>query len=380
MNSIASVSFNIPQQHFRSIDHFPLDVLRLICSYLDSPKDTIHLGLASWSFTVLLSDTELWDTLLHKHFPSFYAKLQPKTESLSLYKRLTYIAHNIKTGKYHFQRLKGHQSEISCMTIWGDKLISASGDQTVKIWDLHTEQVKTLGGSHNWINCMTIWGDKLITGSPDYKLRIWDLNSGQKLQTLKGHTNWIRCVMIWGDKLISGASDWTIKVWDLNTGRELQTLLGHNNWVNCMTIWGDKLISGSDDKTFKIWDLNSGELLQTRYFSVIYCMTIWKDKLILSLDNYTITIWDLPTEQEDRPLKGLQEKVKCMTTWGDMLISGQTYGWITIWDLNTGQELQKLLCERRGEICCITILDDDKLISGSEYDKVIKVLDFSKRS
>ena len=150
----------------------PLDILRRICSFLDNPKDVVHFGLANRYLRVLLTDTELWNSLLYKHFPDSYANLKSQTEGLALYKHLIKIVYHMNAGEYRIQTLWGHRG---------------------------------------WINCMTLWDDKLVSGSKDAMIKIWDLNTGQKLRTLKGHQGWVNCTIIWDNKLISGSDDRTIK-------------------------------------------------------------------------------------------------------------------------------------------------------------------------
>jgi WD40 repeat protein len=363
---------NTTQQSAFTHNYPSTDILRLICSFLDTPKDVVHFGLANRRLTVLLTDNELWNSLLHKHFPDSYAKLESRAESSDAYKRLTNIVYHMKAGKYRLWILSGHQDYVDCMTIWNHKLISGSQDGTIKIWDLHKDQsLLTLEGYPDKIRCMIVWDDKLIFSSGYFTL-VWDLNTGQELraffhdekmtcmtvwdnklifssedkvikisdlntrrllQKLKGHRDWVRCMLIWNDKLISGADDKTIKIWDLHTGQNLQTLKGHRDWIRCMLIWNGKLISGSDDKTIKIWDLHTGQNLQTLrgHRSWIRCMTIWNDKLFSGVDNKTIKIWDLYTGEELRTLK-TQNSVECMILWDDQLFTDSSKGKIKIYD------------------------------------------------
>jgi WD40 repeat protein len=252
------INSNTPQQHFNFIDYQPpIDIQRLICSFLNDPKDVVHFGLISKRLSALLSDTLLWNSLLHKHFPDSYAKLKSREEGLSLYKRLSHIENNIRDGKYRLQTFEEHQDWIRCMATWNGKLISGSDDRSIKIWDLNTgQELRTLNGHQDWINCITIWNDKLISGSDDAIIKIWDLNTGQELQTLNEQSK-IHCITIWNDKLISGSEDHTIKFWDLNTGQILQTLIGHKKMIsNLIVLDPGKFVSYSLDTTIKIWNFN----------------------------------------------------------------------------------------------------------------------------
>jgi WD40 repeat protein len=178
--SIPSANSRILRPCFDFIDNpLPIDVLRLICFFLDNPKDVVHFGLANRCLTVLFSDVELWNAFVHKHFPFSYAKLELRREGLSCYKRLTIIRSNIRSGIYRFQTLKGHQHHVTRLEIWGRKLISSSYDRTIKIWDLNSgKELQTLEQGGSWSNNITIVNDgKFVFSAEDYTIRIWDFNN-----------------------------------------------------------------------------------------------------------------------------------------------------------------------------------------------------------
>ena len=65
-----------------------------------------------------------------------------------------------------------------------------------------------------------------LSASYDETVRLWDLATGAALQTLKGHTHYINSVAFSHDgKLLASASyDETVRLWDPATGAALQTL------------------------------------------------------------------------------------------------------------------------------------------------------------
>jgi WD40 repeat protein len=103
-------------------------------------------------------------------------------------------------------------------------------------------------------------GNRLISASIDYTIRIWDLNTEQELHMLR-HENWIECMTVWGDKLISGLCDGEIVIWDLNTGQKLQTLNAHRTGsYNIEILDNDRFICLYYDKTIKIWNFGTSSL------------------------------------------------------------------------------------------------------------------------
>ena len=58
-------------------------------------------------------------------------------------------------------------------------------------------------------------GTKIVSGSGDKTIKIWDANTGECLQTLVGHIEpvWSVAFSPDGTKIISGSLDHTIKIW-----------------------------------------------------------------------------------------------------------------------------------------------------------------------
>src|SRR2546426_227203 len=69
-------------------------------------------------------------------------------------------------------------------------------------------------------------GEKLISASLDTNLKIWDLLSGEIVAILEGHTEPVKAVAVFpdGERPISASEDMTLKVWTLQSRLVLQTL------------------------------------------------------------------------------------------------------------------------------------------------------------
>jgi WD40 repeat protein len=106
--------------------------------------------------------------------------------------------------------------------------------RTANCWRLH--QVTTLSGygtrrrerhcrrssPRGWVNAVVFSqdGKLLVSASGDHTVRLWDLATGATLQMLKGHRNRVSAVMFSQDgKLLASASDdHTVRLWDPATG------------------------------------------------------------------------------------------------------------------------------------------------------------------
>jgi COMPASS component SWD3 len=156
----------------------------------------------------------------------------------------------------------------------GSQLISASGDSSIKIWQLDSELLAAKHTSDN-SNTTTISNDD-DTYSSDSSIRngayeSFTTDSKQTsmaaIATLTGHCSDVYSVKYYPDEchVVSGSHDRTVKLWDISTTTEMKTFTGHDAGVLHVTTnkLGNLLISGSRDSTIKFWDVMSGVCVRT---------------------------------------------------------------------------------------------------------------------
>ena len=144
----------------------------------------------------------------------------------------------------------------------GDRIVSASRDKTLRVWDVKTgECLKVLNGHTNMVRSTAFnnTGDRTVSVSRDKTIRVWDVKTGECLKVLKGHTYWV-CSAAFnntGDRVVSASSDKTVRIWDVATGECIKVLNGHtdNVWLAVFNNTGDRIVSASWDNTARIWDL-----------------------------------------------------------------------------------------------------------------------------
>lgn len=132
----------------------------------------------------------------------------------------------------------------------------------------------TFEGHNAAVNAIQIHENKIVSASGDRLIRIWDINTGQCLRAVPGHQKGIACVQYDGKRVVSGSSDNTVRIFDPVTGAEVATLLGHTNLVRTVQAgFGDTPSSDEDGviaaraaETQYRQDVQSGKIVEDRHY------------------------------------------------------------------------------------------------------------------
>lgn len=92
----------------------------------------------------------------------------------------------------------------------------------------------TLIGHHAAVNAVMIHNDTIVSASGDRTIRSWNIHSGKAEKTYIGHTKGIACVQYDGRRIISGSSDNTVRIFDAENQAEVACLHGHSNLVRTL--------------------------------------------------------------------------------------------------------------------------------------------------
>ena len=103
-------------------------------------------------------------------------------------------------------------------------IASGSGDRTVRLWDIETNQQVLQLLIDDGVTTVAISPDNryVAAGSLDKSVRVWDTNTGflvERLEGEQGHMDSVYSVAFApnGRDLVSGSLDKTIKMWELAT-------------------------------------------------------------------------------------------------------------------------------------------------------------------
>jgi len=175
---------------------------------LEGQTETLNLiqGAIRKSAHVLEKDKtqlagQLWGRLVDFEMPPIQGMLeQAKQWKDSVWLR-PLKANLERSGEGCLRTLTGHTSGVKAVAIApdGKRAISASWDNTLKIWDTETgTEVRTLIGHTSLVIAVAIApdGKRAISASGDNTLKIWDLLSGKEIASSSGDAGFYGCAIL----------------------------------------------------------------------------------------------------------------------------------------------------------------------------------------
>lgn len=155
-------------------------------------------------------------------------------------------------------------------------LVSCSSDLSMKIINLHTDQVSKFANHHtDYIRKLSYDSvcspNHICSGGLDGKINIWDLNTLNPVQTIDNFTdisslgsNSIYSLANYENIVATGGPSHTINLFDRRsqTNPFVRKLIGHSDNIRCLMMNDRYVLSGSSDCSIKLWDLRTFKILK----------------------------------------------------------------------------------------------------------------------
>ena len=136
------------------------------------------------------------------------------------------------------------------------KFVTASDDNTLKIWDFTSSTNESTFSDHGWDVKACDWHPTkglVVSGSKDHSVRLWDPRTSRNLTTLHGHKNAITATVfsrLRDQLLATSARDGSTRIFDLRLMRDVAVLRGHEKGVTTLAwhpIHPSLISTGGDD-------------------------------------------------------------------------------------------------------------------------------------
>jgi WD40 repeat protein/serine/threonine protein kinase len=283
----------------------------------------------------------------------------------------------------------GHVAGVCRLAFSPDckSLATASGDRTIKLWDVGTgRQQATLTGHTHAVGCVAFSPDGTIlaSGSDDHTVRLWDRATGTQQRCLTGHKGNVRWVAFSpsGTMLATSSGDRTIKLWDLPAARERATLRGHTEEIEEVRFSpdGKLLASCADDSTVRLWDVEKRKQRAVLKGHTGHANSVafapQGGLLASSGADGTVRLWDVANGRQEAVLRGHTGAVRSLafSPDGAMLASASHDHTVKIWDLAKREPLRTLV-GHSGRVLSVVFSRDGRLLATASEDGTAKLWD-----
>jgi WD40 repeat protein len=263
-----------------------------------------------------------------------------------------FVVYDAKNGAELSRIVRNNEAVYSAaINTEGNSIAAASGDNTVKVWDIFKGKMRTLLRGHTEpVTAAGFSGDggQIASASNDNRIIIWDAKTADKLQSFFAHSAEIYTLSFstTGDRILSAGSDAAVKMWNAGNASRLWARKAPGSWVSAYSAFSrDGKYTASGYHSIHIRDSETGSLLR-----------------------------ELPGHEEEKAIRALD-----FSPDGKYLASGSADKNIIIWDWEKGVQAKgKMFTGHTGTVSALNFSPDGKKLVSGAYDKTLILWDTEK--
>jgi WD40 repeat protein len=256
-----------------------------------------------------------------------------------------------------------------------EQLISAGFDHFLRIWDIRSDNVKSIAGHEGRINSLHFSSADEIatTASYDGTVKLWKLDSKLEDRTLRPMDGKVTSIGFSPNApvFLSTGTDGQVCFWDAADGKQVAEFGSHRSGVEDARFSpdGSLLATAGTDKSIQLWDARTFRRvakLSGPTDRVVVLAFSPDGRLLASggLDR-KVWLWDVLSKRVAHVLEGHTDRIWALdfSPNGRQLVSSGRDGTIRLWNPTSGQ-MEHLLRDPAGQgIGCCVFSPDGKTLA-----------------
>jgi WD40 repeat protein/serine/threonine protein kinase len=267
----------------------------------------------------------------------------------------------------------------------GLRVVTASGGDA-RVWAVQTGQPLTepLKHGNEVLDAQfTRDGTRVVTVVRGGHAQVWDSQTGEPLTHLLEHDNIWRTAQFSPDgKRVVTASGDSVQVWDVQNSQPLTQPLKHQGWVNSAEFSpdGKRIVTASGDGTARVYEVQTGEPVTgpLKHADSVLSARFSPDgdRVVTASTDDTARVWDAQTGQPlTSPLKHRGPVLLArFSADGKRVLTASADHYARVWDAETGQPLTEPLTHPERVVFAQFSPDGQRVLTVSE-DSVARVWD-----
>jgi WD40 repeat protein len=269
---------------------------------------------------------------------------------------------DLEAGKEKALPDAGIEGTIAALAPDGRALVTAGGDQILRLWDLSggAAMRRFKGPQERWYRLVFSSDGRVVASvSPEGWVRLWDVAQGKELFTLPRQVSTSAFVAFSPDGKTLATAEYNgpiIRLWDWATAKEVRQLQGGKG-TSCLAFSPDgKLLATGDSRddsgqilrrsTIRLWDLATGKELRRfpgHLFGVDALAFTADSRRLLSVGvGNVLRLWDIATGTDLLPFSEHESYVRSVgfSADGRTLATGGLDGRLRLWEAATGKPIR----------------------------------------
>ncbi len=264
-------------------------------------------------------------------------------------------------------------------TVAGIGVVSFAGYQVWKwrqpLWLV--AELKGHGAGVTWV-AFTPDGEKVLSASHDKTVRVWDWRKSKCERVLKGHADSVRCLALLGSNLVASASwDGTVRIWDWRTGEQQATLTLNLGRLHALSVSRDGkwLVAGGEGGVC-FWHQDSNTLLRLTW-SHVRSLAFHPNNQMVAVGDETgqIRLFHLAQKRVTVSWQAHKGAVTALAFHpnGAVLLSGGEDATLAVWDVVAISLVKKLEGWHQREVRAIAFRSDGQIAVSCSMDDRLRV-------